>query len=365
MNFTKKIYSIVFISLFTVSLFGQEKNNNVTTLGTAFNKGFIWAHTSKLEGIADGNPWGFQLDWSRISISKKAWERCNCYSKTGLSFVYYNYQNREVLGNSYNLIAFAEPYLNFNKKLYYTVRAGIGATYLNKVYDPVTNPQNLFYSSHLSFIVLANFSVNYKLAPEWSIKFSGNYNHISNGGMKKPNKGMNFPTFGIGVDYYLDQVALPDQEKVIKEKGNLRFYTRFFTTRPDIPPTDQLPPGRAWLFGIAAGGLVNIANFQGINIGLEIIQDNSLKEEGIRRNINKDHHIIAPVIGHHLFFGKFDFNQQLGYYLYKPFPFTDHKFYQRWELAYHLTSELIIGASLKTHLEVAENFDVRIGYIFK
>ncbi|MGK7390352.1 MAG: acyloxyacyl hydrolase [Candidatus Cyclobacteriaceae bacterium M2_1C_046] len=358
------LYLILLIFLISTAANGQEQIDNPTYWGAKLHKGVIWAHTSKLEDISDSAPWGVELSWSKINTSKKAWKNCNCYSRVGVSFNYFNFQNPDVLGSSYNLIAFAEPYLNLNDKLYYTIRAGIGPSYLTKVYDEQTNPKNLFFSSPISFIILANFTANYKIAPQWAVNVSAQYSHISNGGIKKPNKGMNFPTFSLGADYIVDPVSLKPREKVISEKGNLQFYGRFFTTRPDVPPTDNLPPSRDWLFGLAAGGQINIANFHGISIGTELVKDLALKMEGERKDLGDDHYIVAAMAGHHLLFGRFDFNQQLGYYLVKPEHYTDHKLYQRYELAYKINEYLLAGVSLKAHAEVAQNFDVRIGVIF-
>jgi hypothetical protein len=344
--------------------FAQEEIKNPAIWGAKIHRGYIWAHSREVIDISNSNPTGFQVEWSRVNLSKKAWERCNCYSKTGLSFNYFDYQNPQVLGNSYNLIAFAEPYLNLNNRLFYTLRGGLGITYLNKIYDEDSNPENLFFSSPVSFIGLVNVSINYKLSPKWSFNFTGHYNHISNGGMKKPNKGMNFPTLSLGADYSPSSFTLPFREKITLKKGKINGYTRLFATRPDVPATDELPAGRAWLLGISGGALLRVANFNALNLGVEVIRDNSLKEEGLRKDIDKDHHIIAIAAGHHLIFGQFDFNQQMAYYLYKPFPFTENKFYQRYELAYQLNEYLLAGISLKVHGHVAENFDVRIGYLF-
>lgn len=358
------LFSVLLICLTCTAVNAQEKNVNPTYLGGKFHKGFIWAHTSKLEDVSDSAPWGFELSWSRVNTSKNAWDNCNCYSKVGLSFNYINFQNPDVLGSSYNLIAFAEPFLNLNDKLYYTIRAGIGVSYLTKVFDEETNPENLFFSSPISFIVLTNFTINYKVAPQWVVNLSGQYSHISNGGIKKPNKGMNFPTVSLGADYIINPVDLMAREKVQREKGNLQFYGRFFTTRPDVPATDNLPVSRDWLFGLAAGAQMAVANFHGINLGVELVQDRAFKMESQRKNLRDDHHILAAMAGHHLLFGRFDFNQQLGFYLIKPDHYTDHKLYQRYELAYKINDFLLAGVSLKAHAEVAQNFDVRLGVIF-
>jgi hypothetical protein len=46
------------------------------------------------------------------------------------------------------------------------------------------------------------------------------YNHISNGGIKKPNKGMNFPMVTIGLNRYLSQ---PNYKKLISGDSILNY----------------------------------------------------------------------------------------------------------------------------------------------
>ena len=42
---------------------------------------------------------------------------------------------------------------------------------------------------------------------------SGNYNHISNGGLKQPNKGINYPTLALGLDYIPNPILIQNREK--------------------------------------------------------------------------------------------------------------------------------------------------------
>lgn len=349
---------------FPISIFGQQKEYRSTVFGLKSQAAFIIPHSKELREISETYPVGFQFDFSRLNLTQKAWEQCNCYSKVGLSFAYFNYRNPAQLGNSYNLILFAEPYLTFKRNIFFTFRTGAGITYLDQVYDETTNPENTFYSSPISFIVLLNLAINYQLTDKLNLNLTTHYNHISNGGIKHPNKGMNFPGIGLGLDYTVNHYSFTEWDKITVEKGGITGYGRIFVTRKTKRATADFPEETKLLFGLAGGIQMRVANFNALSSGMEIIRDNTLALEAKRREIDKAPYTLGAGIGHHFIFGRFNFNQQLMYYVHKPFDFTNKKFYQRYELAYQLNEYLMAGVSLKAHGHVAENFDLRIGVEF-
>ena len=140
-----QITTIVLAFQFVFSMAdGQQKEKATLIVGLNTQYGYIIPHSEELKEISSSAPWGLTADVSKLLYSDKSWSNCHCYSKLGLSFAYYNYSNPAELGNSYNLIVFAEPFLGYKKNVHTTLRAGMGATYLNQVYDEVTNPSNLF-----------------------------------------------------------------------------------------------------------------------------------------------------------------------------------------------------------------------------
>src|SRR5690606_29521283 len=158
--------------------------------------------------------------------------------------------------------------------------------------------------------------------------------------------------------HVINPIALVEREKVSIEKGRILGYGRAFATRKAKAATADSPEKSKLLFGIAGGAKTRIANFNAVSAGLEFVRDNTLSE-GSSGEKRKAPYILGAGIGHHFIFGRFNFNQQMMYYLYKPFNFTEKKFYQRYELAYQINQYLLAGVSLKAHGHVAENFDLR------
>lgn len=343
----------------------EGKSKPTYIIGLNGQYGTIIPHSNELQEISKSNPWGISTDISKLFYSDKSWNNCNCYSKIGLSAAYYNYNNPSQLGNSYNLILFTEPYLSYKNKLHTTLRAGMGITYLDQVHDEFTNPDNLFYSSPISFILILQLKLNFTINPNYNVYLSGNYNHISNGAVKKPNKGMNFPTVGLGLEYTINPVKLTHKKIETEiDKKRLSKYLRLFWNIRTVPEYNEYPEKYELMIGLEGGIRKRLTKINGLMSGLEYSYDGLFKEEIKRSNLEFTPHLFSLHLGHFFVFGKFTFTQQFAWYAYKSYPFNDHDFFQRYGIFWQFGKLINCGFSLKSHGHVAEYMDVRMGISF-
>lgn len=341
---------------------GESQHPAFYGIGTQLGR--ILPHSSELRPLTNNPIWGAGFEISKMKLDQKSWNQCNCFSKVGASFEYFNFQNSN-LGSSYNLVLFAEPLLTLKEPFYYSLRVGTGFSYVSQVFDEQTNPQNTFFSSHLSFIMLVGLKFNYRVSDYYTVYTNVSYNHISNGGSKQPNKGMNFPTVGIGVSYNPQQYQLERGATNQELKGTLRPYFRLFGTLPEVGgQVEEDVNERRLLLGLSGGVLYHLTHTNAFNLGLELVNNQAYKARFDREGSNENHRTLGIVVGHNFVFGRLMFNQQLGWYAYKDHSAVDTSIFQRYELLYSLTKNLQLGTSLKSHGHVAENLDIRIGYLF-
>ncbi|RZS93185.1 acyloxyacyl hydrolase [Aquimarina brevivitae] len=348
--------------LFYLGLANSYAQDKATYYGLKGHYGFIIAHSSELKPISQTNPFGLQLEYSKLRSSDNAWKTCHCYGRSGFSFAYFNYANPDVLGSSYNLIYFVEPYFTYKGPLKFSLRGSIGATYLDTIYDEENNPENLLFSTHLSFFLGLSLNLNYQLSDNYAINLSANYNHISNGGQKQPNKGMNFPTVSVGIDKIIDHTPLQ------KKPDSLRFYnpslSYYMGAFGSLRSSDREAEATNHpLIGITAGGLKPLSGINGINAGVELWYDYSDKK--IAENIEVDDSAFSSAInlGHHFHFGNFYFLQQFGIYVTRPKNIQPKWLYQRYSFWYKLHKNWAIGASMIAYGHVADHMDGRLMYI--
>ncbi len=356
---------IVFVLLLTCSAVSRAQERPIH-LGTKLHPaGSIIPHSEDIRQLAQGVPRGFQLEVSRFNISKESWESCHCFARTGWALSIFDYGKPKQLGQSYNLIYFVEPYLKPSGRLKFSYRAGMGLSYLTKVYDEQANPDNLFFSNQISGLLLVGLHASYELNPSWSLNSGVSYQHISNGGLRQPNKGMNFPTLTIGLDHVLRpyEGALPAYSIPPTDKS-IRFFTKLIWTNKTVDADDEWPEVQKNVVGLEAGVLKPISPNHGLSIGVEMLSDGAWEEQA--RRLNEDYSPLSGnvLIGHHFLIGRFSFSQQAGIYTLKKYPRTPASWYQRYGLDYMMTDHMQFGFTLKAHGHVAEIMDLRLGWVF-
>jgi len=332
-------------------------------IGVKAHGGFIIPHSTEIINVSGSRPVGFQLDVSRINRTVRAWNKCNCYSQVGLSFAYFNYQNPDVLGSAYNLIAYMEPLLSYNRRLNFRFRSGAGLTYLTDIYDGTDNPTNLFFSSTISGFLMVGFSAHYSFLNHWNTNLGIHYNHISNGGLQQPNKGMNFPTLNLGLEYNINPVDVKPQSHKASVDRTVHAYLGAFGNIRSVLSTDTEPTVNKWQLGIHGGIMKRFTTTNAWMASAEFSHDASLPEKGAREGETVSPWLFSLLVGHQFCFGRFGFSQQLGHYTYRDYDFrTD--FFQRYAITYLIASKVTVGISLKAHGKEAEQMDVRMGFVF-
>lgn len=357
----KKYIGAVLLLLAFQSTFGQS-NPDFYSLKTHY--GFIISHSDEVKSISQSNPYGIQLEYSRLKTSDKAWKTCYCYGRTGLSFSYFNYANPQVLGSAYNLIYFVEPYFAYKGPFKFSMRGSIGATYLTTPFHATTNPQNLLFSSHFSFYLAMSLNLNYHLNENYAINLSANYNHISNGSQKQPNKGMNFPTVAVGIDRMINFDGLVTKPRELrKQERSTGYYVGSFlslrSTGKDEASTSHL------LVGGMGGALQPLTGINGINGGVELWYDYANAKIAQRDGLTDSAFSSAVLVGHHFRVGNFYFLQQVGAYITRPKTIEPRWIYQRYSIWYGIgrSKRWTIGASYIVYGTDVDHLDGRLLYM--
>lgn len=345
----KVLFLFTWIGIFS----GELMSQSITRIGAKAGAGTIIAHSADLQPISRSVPFGFNGTVQWMGTGQKNWEVCNCFYFLGVEAFYYNFNDPAVLGAASGIAGTFEPTLWMKEPWRISLGSGIGVSYLNRVYNPIDNPDNIFFSQPLSFLLFVSPSLEYRLSPNWSAQFSLGYNHISNGGRKQPNKGMNFPTLSLGVFRYLSQEDLPQYERK-PTVPEWQFYAEAaFTTKSHSESADRQP-----VFMMAAEAYRPLGAINALGAGLDLSKDNSLESgQPFWGSLTA-----APFVAHHFVLGRIDFSQWMAFYLHKPKDYSDSRFYQRYILRYKISPALSGGIGLKVHGHVAENIDIRLGW---
>jgi hypothetical protein len=340
----------------------EQRKKNVFSLGLGVQGGFIFAHSEDVQNTKGANPTGIEafLSWQKVDTA--IWTLCNCFPRRGLFLAYYDYDTH-ILGKSGTAAFFLEPSYKLGKKTFFSFIGAAGVSYLNNPFDSIKNFTNRSYSSHISAYLRLGIGVWYQLAHQWWLNGSVNYQHESNGGLRQPNKGINWPTAGITISY---QKFSPDyiSAKRTKDKFWKNYHPRwdlavFATARRSSNlrgESTHLP-----VYGVSVNVSKQVGRINMISTGIEAARDEELYVKSKRDSLGVSPVNIALLAGHEFILGKFLFSQRIGLYLFDETPNRD-VLYHRWGIQYSISENFGVAFTLKAHRHVADYLDLRLIY---
>jgi hypothetical protein len=333
--------------------------------GVQANYGFIIPHSASIASISDTKPYGFEISLNKLHTSFNRWKVYNAYWISGVQAGYFNFQNPDIVGNAFALTIYTEPVIAFSQRIFFTIRTGIGISYHTKFYDEVENPSNQFFATKINFPLYLDLRLKYKLGDHFFITLSGCYNHISNGGFKQPNKGMNFPTVALGAEYYYKNIPVLSHNfssKLKVPKPGIFGVIQCISTFQVLSKSDTFPEKKVFVYGFHARAAKQLTRFYSLNAGAEIVFDGYIRETIRRAQSELDYKRCALTVGQDFLFGKVFFSQHLGIYLYSPYK-ARNPVYQKYELALKIRPHIMAGFYLKAHLQVAEMMGLSVSWL--
>lgn len=336
----------------------SDKGSSLSHVGIKAHYGFIFAHSRDVSNLANSYPSGIEFNLSKRLTSQKTWDQCHCFPHVGLIFSYFDYDN-SIVGKSVTAAPYLEPVFKINPSIHFSVRGALGLSYLTHPYDALSNPANQSYSMPVGGYLALGTGFHIRTSDRLWFNMSAQYNHISNGGIKEPNKGLNYPTVAGGFHYYLEAPSLPNWPVQNNENSTkLNFRTEIYGSSKSILPGEKI---RYFIggFQLSAGKRIGLLN--SLRAGAEWTFDYALQERLRRNGSNTKHfHRAGILLGHEFLMGKFLFSQHMGWYAYNPSGYNT-LLYQRYSLLYKINSRWFTGFNLKAHGHVANFIDLRIG----
>jgi hypothetical protein len=339
----------------------DPENARISYYGGRIHYGSMIIHSRAIKDIGTAYPIGMELTVGNHNTSQRAWNACNCYPKTGIILGFWDFDKPRILGNAFEAKAFIDPVFGAGNNVSFSIRAGTGFAWLTNPYDPATNPYNFSYSTHIAFPLLFGVSADIKLSPKLKMNLGLIYNHISNGGLREPNKGINWPTASLGIDFLPEGISFPEREiSDWRKDASSRMMTSLFlfgtAKQLSHEELEKYP-----IFGAEIRQSYRVSRLSSLSLGLEILYDGSDREEINRQpSVDSDFKKAGLLAGHAFLLGRFTFSQALAVYLYNPYNDKD-PVYQRYVLNYSFGKRLEAGVGLKAHRHVADFLDFRVG----
>jgi hypothetical protein len=334
-------------------------------LAAGLHYGSIFAHSEAVQNTAGSHPWGIELQFMKQQVNRKAYNLCRCFPKQSLLASAYSLDN-EVLGWSAMAAYLLEPSYRISDRFFFSMRGSFGLAYASDPYDPDKNPTNQSYSTTINAYLLYGIGLQWQLSQRMALQFTGNFQHISNGGLKQPNKGVNWPTMGIHLLRYNSPLDLYRGFRMKdtswrslgwrKDLGLFGIAKRWIDENGE---SKRLP-----VVGMVAQIGKQVSGINQVNAGAEWSYDGTIDKRLKDDSLAGSPHKLALMGGHEFLLGRFIFSQQIGVYIFNHNPYTEPWFH-RWSLLYRAGKHYWFGFNLKAHRHVADYIDVRLMYSWR
>lgn len=339
----------------------SDSLRSVLSIGLHGHVGFVFLHSKSLKDLGRLYPVGIQGEVAWQFTKLKHWNYCKCYPKAGVAVTYWNNGQPDILGHGITAVGFMEPVFFNNSNINFSIRMAMGSSYQSAPYDSIVNPDNYAYSTHIGLALVLHFNLTFKLSPHWKIRAFTGFNHISNAGIKEPNKGLNVPSVGLGVDYVPKPMNLPDRSNLSRmapERKN-RWEFTYFMANNNAYANDPTPYP---IYGFMVKYSRYVGGVSALTLGTDFTVDMSMKER-IQNDQDRDYKHGSILVGHEFWLSKLIFFQQIGIYYYDKYK-QEAPFFHKWGISFNFTPRFLLGFALKAHYHVAEYFDVRVGLSF-
>lgn len=328
------------------------------------DEGFIIPHSKDVEYVRHSRPYGLTVSLVR-KVSDSIFPDCRCFPAHHFRYMFFNFNNR-VLGHSHILAYFLEPQFRLFKNVNFSLNAGAGFSYNNQPYHPLYNPDNNSYSLFINGYLGLGAGISIKPSKQWQFKMAFIYHHISNGGIRDPNKGINWPAGSVAYTYYLSSKI---REKQVVYRYNKPFFDSlaYFINASVYGSGRIIDKGdkKRWpVYGLQAGVFLKISSLNCLFVEADFHRDHAVGEVLKRRNIHQADVYASVAGGHGFLLGRFLFHQSTGIYAMRPSA-VHPIWYHRWGLMFFINQKLYAEIRLKAHLHVAHFLDFRMGYAWR
>lgn len=354
---------IIVFFLQSAFLFSQNDTGVTKPLfsySVSAHQAFVLVHSREIREIEDAYPRGLQVDLSWQQRDESSFNRCNCFPKLGASFQFWDFDNPEILGYGINAYFFVEPEYGASKFFSFSFRGGFGASILSNPHHPIENPDNQSYSTNIAFALIVAAKGSFRISNRDKIDFSAYYNHISNGGIKQPNKGINYPSLSLGITHNVNDLEYENHHKTDWKKSERQKrldLTSFVSWKQVDKDVHVFAPGFEVKYSY------QVASLSAITAGMEYLDDNFAKYQYEKNGVDDEWRKSSMALGHEFLLGRILFSQQLGIYLYNP-DWQGDPVYQRYGFVYRFTDVVGLGINVKAHRQVADLVDYRLSISF-
>lgn len=330
---------------------------------------FMMCHHQEMELFRAHFPI-FEVSVQRQTFGAETWHQLLNYPAVGVTVIYSGVGGMPEIGSIFG----AYPYMSFNflksRKNMLNARLGVGVGYATKKWDARDNPKNTFLGSHFNALFSINFEYSRVLSERWRLSAYTGITHLSNGGSRSPNNGINPWQFGLSGRYFIKQpkerlpLEIIDNEQYKSwKKKNISWYFGFLYSLKDID--EYMGYGKHWsVYNLQLNVMKRVSQMSKVGIGIDIVYDETDKEILKLKKIDyKPIEILKPGVNvaYELVLKSTSFLFNFGFHVGGK-DLCEGRIYQKINLKQNVSEHIFVTFGLTTHWGWADYLGFGVGF---
>lgn len=178
----------------------SDSTQNSVGVGINLNWGYLQYHHQEMEILKEHPTRAIEISLITRGNGNKLWHSFYRNPEYGITYKLMDLGSRSKLGYSHCIFPFINlPIILPTHNLLASFRAGTGLAFMQKIYNPLNNPQNSAISTHINAFINFGLIANIRIANSIWLSGGAHLAHFSNGSVKKPNYGLNYTLVSLGV----------------------------------------------------------------------------------------------------------------------------------------------------------------------
>ncbi len=334
----------------------------------SYHNGVLLPHRIAMQHLPQETTHGFEFNLEKVAGNSKDWEKLYNNPTYGVSVLYTSTGNYELLGNALGVNAYLLLPLISTAGFRLQTSWGWGVGWIGKKFDRITNYKNNAIGSNINLFASIKVKSEIYVAPRSAILLGAAFNHWSNSGIRRPNLGINIPTWSIG---YLQKFYEPaERPRKLSKLERLAY-------RPELKNEFMVMP----IVGFTANSIHDAKIYQAyalqmsysrlwsskykINYTWDVFYNSSFRKEmDSKPNLKGKTALQSGVMAaYEQMIGNVSIIAGWGFYLFDQTERND-PFYHRFGTRIKLGEHFVVNTTLHTHWAVSDHLEIGFGYKF-
>ncbi|WBV60298.1 acyloxyacyl hydrolase [Chryseobacterium camelliae] len=381
-----KNFYTCFLVLLSMLCWAQEtdsiKGNTSWAVSTGAEYGTVLPTNIHLESYPNRGYTGYSFQFLKQATGAKDWEKLYNYPQYGIGFFAFDFLENKQMGSPFAVYGIYNAKIKQWGKLKWSHHINFGISFNSNPFDLENRYYNTSVGSKTNMFISVGTGLYYEMGKHFDLGLNLKFNHLSNGSLKIPNKGLNSVAPQLSLVYYPERVTIKRDDSVTtnnKKYNTLEFSV--FAGRKDAfykgERRDEIKLYDGFdysIYGTEAFYLRQYSAKSAYGIGIGITKDEEYNNTMYvsdstlyqKKRFSHSQLLFSVIPTYRLMIGNLYVNVGAGYYAFKKTTKYDKTaFFQRIGLQYQFTDRLFASFGINAYdFHVANYLEWKLGYTF-